>query len=159
MHFLPRWLKRHSFSCGVSTSDPTFACRRCGGCPLIIGDQLIAPAPTVTLRWDPETYINNPSVIRGLPPTPLTPVRFIPGVQESVVPQNVRRIGVQCDVPLLFKIRSELRRLSEDWKRWKLSWEVRPPQSPEPVPSNMAVVGRLHYLGMGGAHVSKLCPT
>ncbi|TKS90890.1 Hyaluronidase PH-20 [Collichthys lucidus] len=32
----------------------------------------------------------------------------------------------------------------------KLSWEVRPPESPEPAPSNMAVSGRDYYLGNRG---------
>lgn len=149
MHFLPRWLKRHSFSCGVSSIDPTFACRRCGGCPLIIGDQFIKYAPIVT-RYMRSKKIHKQSLGHPWPYSdPLTPARFIPRVRKTGVPQNVFRLGMQCDVPLLFKIRSKLQRLGEDGKRWKLSWEVQPPESPEPVQSNMAVLGRVHYQGMG----------
>ncbi len=149
MHFLPRWLKRHSFSCGVSSIEPTFACRRCGGCPLIISDQFIKYAPTVN-RYKGSKKIHKQSLGHPWPSSdPLTPARFVPGVRTTAVPRNVRRLGMQRDLPLLFKIRSKLQRPSEDGKRWKLSWEVRPPESPEPVPSNMAVLGRVHYLGMG----------
>ena len=47
-HFLPRKLKRLSFSCGVSSSEPTLVTRRgCGGCcgaPLMAGPARRCPA-------------------------------------------------------------------------------------------------------------------
>lgn len=117
MHFLPRWLKRHSFSCGVSSIEPTFACRRCDGCPLIIRDQFIKYAPTVN-RYKRSKKIHKQSLGHPWPSSdPLTPVRFIPGVLNTGVPRIVCSLGVQCDLPLLFKIRSKRQRLSEDGKR------------------------------------------
>lgn len=54
MHFLPIWLKRHSFSCVVSSIEPTFTCRRCDGCEVMIGDQWIKYAPTLICYLRPK---------------------------------------------------------------------------------------------------------
>ena len=57
MHFLPRWLKRHSFSCGVRRMDPALGCRRCDGCPLMVDGVINA-----SFQSDVEVNRPNPQI-------------------------------------------------------------------------------------------------
>lgn len=89
MHFLPRQLKRHSFSCGVSRIDPMLACRRCGGCPLIIAAHYTNYALSVT-RYMRTSNIHKQSFGHPWPSSdPLTPACFIPSVDKTGLPQSV----------------------------------------------------------------------
>lgn len=120
MHFLPRQLKRHSFSCCVSSEEGTFVCRRCGGCPLIIGDQFVKYAPTGT-RYGRSKKIHKQSVGHPWPFLLCSPLSFsnrlalCPQSPQNC-PQNGRMVR---GVPLLFKTRSGVLRLCEDGKRQK----------------------------------------
>lgn len=98
MHFLPMWLKTNSFSCGVSSIEPTFAGRRCAGCPLIIGDKFIKYALTLTRYMGPKkTHKQSP----GHPWPP-----FDPPCTGSVYPGGPQDCGANKCVPF----RSAMRR-------------------------------------------------
>lgn len=89
MHFLPRWLKRNSFSCGVSSIELTFACRLCGGCPLIIGDEFMK-YKLALVRYSGSQKIHKQSLGHPWPSSdPVTPVRFNPAVRKAEVAKNV----------------------------------------------------------------------
>lgn len=146
MHFLPRQLKRHSFSCCVSSKEGTFVCRRCGGCPLIIGDQFVKYAPTGT-RYGRSKKIHKQSVGHPWPFLLCSPLSFPNRLALSPrVRKIVRKMGECCEaLRSSFKQGQECCDCAKTENGRKVSWEVQRPQSQEPVPSNMAGSGRVHY--------------
>lgn len=150
MHFLPRQLKRHSFSWGVSNKEPTFVCRRCGGGTLMVAGYFRRMRRLEIAIRDPKRYINNPSVIRGLRPTPS---------RRRLGSSRDDRAAAKTRVPLGRRVRRRARfsfkpgqSISERTKTENCTnfpGKSNPPESPEPVPSNMAALERVYYQGTG----------
>lgn len=159
MHFLPRWLKRISFSCCVSSNEPTFVCRRCGGCPLIIGDQFKKYAPTVT-RYKRSKKIHKQSLGHPWPSSdPLTPVQFFPGGLQDWGAKNYMlfKKAMRNPVPLenTVKTAAAVRR------RKTLKTFLRSPAAREPGASSIqhGSVRTIPLSGNGGHKFSRLRPT
>lgn len=83
-----------SFSSRVRRREPTCACRRGGGCPLIISDQFVESAATKLVRRDPK--IHKQSLGHPWPSSDLSR-RFGPRLSTLLgFPENVIYAAQEC---------------------------------------------------------------
>lgn len=104
-------------------------------------------AATKLVMWDPERYINNPSVIRGLSPSSHTG----PSRGTSFLKQECG-----SDSSPSFSKQNQKTTEATERRRWEDAKSLLGSAAVEPDPSNMAEPGWLHYLGISRGGISQL---
>ena len=160
MHFRPRQLKRYSFSCCVRSIEPTFVCRRCGWCPLIISDQFIKYALTLT-RHTRSVKAHKQSLGHPWPASdPSHRLRLIPGLPR----------GYSADMRMLFcsavrgpvDLQNTVEFGASGQRRNTEETFLGSPAVGEPWASSIqhGSAGTTPLSGMrGGVNMSQICPT